>query len=278
MSRKKLFNESLIDNMQTYESYVNRLTELALSRFKWKNLPNTCDERFLELTLFKNGSALLFNDDVMGIVHTPFSANGSLDIYNNPVKRVSIAPNGYYNTFDNNNSVIIYNNYLRNNNYDIVLSYAKRLYNLDRIIDVNSNAQKTPILIQTTEQQRLTMQNLYKDFQGNMPIIFANKDLDMNALKVLKTDAPFICDKIYELKVNLWNEVLTYLGIANVSINKKERLVSDEVNRSMGGVIANRKSHLKTRELACQQINKMFNLDIKVYYDYDENDEVVRVE
>lgn len=269
--KKTFFEDSLIDNMSTYNTYVKRLTEMSISRFKWLNLPSTCDSRFLELTLFKNGSALFFNDDVIGYLNTAFNYSGNLDIYNNPTLRNAYANNGYHNILNENESVIIYNNFLRSNDYDVVLEYAKRLYNLDRIIDVNANAQKTPILVQSTDSQRLTLKNVYKEYDGNAPVIYGSKDLDLNCLRVLKTDAPYICDKIYELKSNLWNEVLTYLGISNITINKKERMITDEVNRSLGGVMANRLSHLKARQQACEKINSMFGLDVSVGFDDSEN-------
>ena len=152
--------------------------------------------------------------------------------------------------------------------------FARRLYNLDRIIDVNANAQKTPVLVRASEKQRLTMLNLYKQYDGNEPFIFGDKNLDMNSLTVLKTDAPFIADKIYQLKTQIWNEALTYLGISNITINKKERLITDEVIRAQGGTVASRYSRLETRQEAAEKINEMFGTDIKVEYREDLNIEM----
>lgn len=147
--------------------------------------------------------------------------------------------------------------------------FARRLYNLDRIIDVNANAQKTPVLVQGTEKQRLTLLNLYKEFEGNAPFIFGDKNLDLNALKVLKTDAPYVCDKLYTLKTQIWNEALTYLGISNINIQKKERLITDEVTRNQGGTIASRYSRLESRRQAVEKINAMFGTNIEVNYRED---------
>ena len=150
--------------------------------------------------------------------------------------------------------------------------FSKRLYNLDRAIDVNANAQKTPILILCDENQRLVMKNLYKQYEGNEPFIFGNKNLDVNGVTVLSTGAPYVADKLYELKTQLWNEALTYLGISNINIVKKERLITDEVTRNQGGTVASRYSRLESRRQACEKINKMFGLDIWVDYreDYQE--------
>ena len=155
--------------------------------------------------------------------------------------------------------------------------YAKRLYELDRIIDVNAKAQKTPVLIQCDETERLTMKNAYMQYEGNMPVIYGDKNLNTKGITVMKTDAPYVADKIYQLKTQIWNEALTYLGISNTNVTKKERMISDEVIRNQGGTIASRYSRLESRRTAVEAINKMFNLDIEVNYrqDYREADDEV---
>lgn len=268
--RKTQFGESAMRNNGTYGFYLEKLTELAISMFEWKNLPKGIDPRFLELTLFSDGQAVFFKDDELGdYLALQVIVNGRLNVYRIPIHRRAFAVNGYQKDLDDKNSVIIYNNYLRTNSYAMCVMYAKKLYNLDRIIDVNANAQKTPILIRVGETQRLTAENVYKDWQGNMPVIYGDKDLDPNMLSVLRTDAPYVSDKIYQLKTQYWNEALTHLGISNLNIQKKERLVSDEVVRSQGGTIASRYSRLEARREACEKINDMFGLDIDVDYRED---------
>lgn len=278
MSRrhKTQFSESAMRNNGTYGFYLEKLTELAISMFEWKNLPEGIDPRFLELTLFSDGQAVWFKDDELDqYLALQVIINGKLDVYRVPIRRRAFAVNGYQRQLDNKDSVIIYNNYLRTNSYSMCVMYAKKLYNLDRIIDVNANAQKTPVLLRADETQRLTVLNAYKDWDGNQPVIYGDKALDPNMLSVLRTDAPYISDKIYQLKTQYWNEALTHLGISNLSIQKKERLVSDEVVRSQGGTIASRYSRLEARREACNKINEMFGLDIWVDYrdDFREADD-----
>ena len=275
--RKTNFDESAIMNNQTYGEYLERLTELSISMFEWKNLPDSIDERFLELTLFGDGQAVFFKDEELGFLCLQVAMNGGFNVYRVPIRRRAYAVNGYQRNLDDKNSVIIYNNYLRTNSVNMVKVYSKRLYNLDRIIDVNANAQKTPVLLQGSEMQRLTLLNLYKEYDGNAPVIFGDKNLDINGLKCITTEAPYVADKIYTLKTQIWNEALTYLGISNLNIQKKERLVSDEVVRNQGGTIASRYSRLQARRNACDEINKMFGLDIEVDYrdDFREADDEV---
>ena len=274
MGRKRdtQFGESAYINNRTYRQYYSRLTELALSMFEWKNLPKTVDQRFLEMCLFSDGMCLFFEDEVLGYLGLRCMIGGRLNVYQIPIDRKAYATNGYQKELDGTNSVIIFNNYLHTNSMLDVEMFSKRLYNLDRAIDVNANAQKTPVLIQCDETQRLTMKNLYKQYEGNEPFIFGSKGLDANGLKVLQTGAPYVADKLYELKTQIWNEALTYLGISNINVVKKERMITDEVTRNQGGTVASRYSRLESRRQACKQINEMFGLDIWVEYREDFQD------
>lgn len=264
------FEESALLNNITYMQYFNRLTELAISMFEWQNLPPTVDPRYIELHLFQNGSMVYFNDDVIGNLCLDCLPNGNFDVYGNPVlRRAYSSYNNYQRDLKEDDSVIIWNNYLRTNSITDIKMFSKRLYLLDRIIDVNANAQKTPVLVQGTEKQRLTLLNLYKEFDGNSPFIFGDKNLDLNALKCLNTGAPYVGDKIYQLKTQIWNEALTYLGISNSNIQKKERLITDEVTRNQGGTIASRYSRLQARREAVDKINAMFGTNIRVDYRED---------
>lgn len=272
MSRKKAktqFWESAIMNNATFRQYFNRLTELSISMFEWKNLPDSVDPRFLELTLFRNGQAVFFEDEVMGYLALANASGGPFDVYNTPIYRRAYASNSYQKELDESNSIIIWNNQLRTNSFLDVQMFAKRLYNLDRAIDVNANAQKTPILLICDDTERMTLENIYKEYDGNAPVIKGVKGLNPEALSVLKTDAPFVADKLYALKTNIWNEALTYLGISNMTVMKKERLVTDEVARNQGGTIASRYSRLNARKQACREINKMFDLNIDCEYRED---------
>lgn len=267
--KNRQFWESASMNNSTFMQYYNRLLELSVSMFEWKNLPPTIDVRFLELALFSDGMAVFFKDDVLGCLALRTMIGGTLNVYQIPNIRTAYASNGYNKTLDNENSVIIFNNLIHTNSMLDVEMFAKRLYNIDRIIDVNVNAQKTPILITCDENQRLTMKNLYMKYDGNEPIIFGDKNLSANSLKVLKTDAPYMADKLSDLKARIWNEALTYLGISNINTVKKERMITDEVIRNQGGTIASRYSRLEARRQGCKQINEMFGLNI--WCDYRED-------
>ena len=266
------FIRSALANTWDYTDYEDMLTEIALSRFEWENLPDTCDERYLERALFFNGKAVYCRDEVAGDLTLKVALGDRMGVYGIPNSWSAYGSNGYTLKCDATNSVLIFNNYKMKPTYQVILNYAMRLYELDRTIDVNVGAQKTPVLILCDENERLSMENIYTQYEGNRPVIFGKKGLSLDNFEVLKTDAPYVSDKIYDLKVNIFNEALTALGISNVSIEKRERLVSDEVSRAMGGTMANRMSYMSMREKAVDKINKMFDTNINIKFRADVED------
>lgn len=294
--KKTFFNESLMKNTEDYGQYLMMLTELSISMFDWENLPSTINQRFLEITLFSDGFAAFFKDEdldaeaITGVPDTDndtgaylalqVSMNGRLNVYREPIYYRAYAVNGYQKQLNNNNSVIIYNNMLHTNSILIAKIFARRLYNLDQIINVNANAQKTPVAIQCDETERLTYLNAFKEIDGNAPVLFATKNIDLSQLKAINMQAPYVADKLYQLKNQYWNEAMTYLGISNVSFQKKERMVQDEVIRSQGGTIASRYSRLQSRRDACDKINSMFGLNVSCDFreDYRETDDELMIE
>lgn len=276
------FWDSANSNEYSAIYYLNRLTELAMAMFEWENLPKEIDWRFLEYILYYDGKALFAKEDAMDeYIITKVALSGKMNFYRVPEKRRAYADNGYQKDYTNKDSIVIFNNMLRLPAYPAMWFYARKLWEVDRTVDINIKAQKTPVLILADEDERLTMKNVYMQYDGNQPVIYGSKNLGLqNNIQVLKTEAPYLADKLMQLKNQIWNEALTYLGISNMNVQKKERLISDEAIRSMGGTIASRQSRLEMRREACQQINDMFGLKIDVNYreDYREMDDEFALE
>ena len=264
MGRKKNRWPSAQINNQTYIDYYQRLMEFAINMFEWRNLPPTVDERFLELTLYEKGYCLYFNDEVVGNLALTCTIGGMLDVYRIPTERRAFAVNGYNKICTSQDSVLIFNNYLHTPTILTIELFARRLYEIERTIDVNVKAQKTPTLVLASEQQRLTMINLYMQYDGNEPFIFGDKDMEFDGIKCLKTDAPYVADKLQVLKHQIWNEALTFCGIENSNQDKKERLVADEVGSNYGNIEAQRNVMLNARRQAADKINRMFGTNIEV--------------
>lgn len=265
MSRQKQEKENWKLNNQTYNMYLNRIIDIYLSLFEWKGLPETINVRYLEYTLMEQGKVFFFHDDNLGYLALNGNAIG-FNVYNEPIKYEVYAPIGYQKSLTDKNAVIIWNTFRREPYLEVFELYAQRLYEITRTQDVNVMAQKTPVLIKASEQQRLTMQNLYQKYSGNMPFIFGDKDIDMNDIEALTTQSPYVADKLQVLKNEIWNECMTFLGVGNAKQDKKERLVAAEVSANDEQIMQSRDVMLDARKIACEQINKMFGLNVSVDY------------
>lgn len=268
MGKRKPYQTALFENVVEYEVYIERLANLAISRFKWNGLPEGCDERYLERTLVFNGNAIFFEDDTLKQYLTlKMLPTNKFTPYGLPSVRSARGSNDYrYDNLTDENSVIIYDNLLHVNIIPMLRHFAMRLWSIDRIIDININAQKTPLLLIGEKSEELSLRTLYQKYDGNEPVIFGNKGLSTNTIQAINTQAPLVAPNLNTLKLDLWGEALTYMGISNDSVNKKERLITQEVEKSQGSVIINRISALKSRQLAAEKMSKLCGQTITVEY------------
>ena len=268
MSQVQL-NEEIFLNSWTTIDYLNRLKEYALNMIEWINLPKTVDARFIELVLFEEGKINFFEDKLIGFLALRVNESGKQNVYNEFDKKYIYANNGFSRVRNLRNSVTIYNNYLRTPTYTTVNLYAIRLARVTRAIDLNIEAQKTPVLITCPENQKLSLKNVYEQYKGNAPVIYTDSEFNLDSIKVLKTDAPFVVDKLTLYKHDLWNEVMTFLGVNNSNQDKKERLVANEVDANDEQIEQARFNMLDARKDACKKINDMFGLNIDVKFRND---------
>ena len=266
MRNKKKMRDNYVKNWESFNHYYNLIELMYINRYEWENLPNSVDMRFLELGLFRKGRMLYFNDEVLGDLCLEMSGDGDISVYREPKKRYaySAGSGGYTVQRNINNSVIIYDNFLRKNNINSAIFFAKRLAEITRTVDVNLHVQKTPYIICCEESQKITMENLLKDVEENTEHVFGYKGLDVNAINVLKLDAPFIADKLSIEKMKVWNECLTWMGINNSNTEKRERMVTAEANSNTECIDFMMQVGLNARIEAVRKINKMFGTDISV--------------
>lgn len=251
-------------NHAVWGKWFTQLYGAAIAAWQWDGLPDSVDRRFLEKTLFWQGRSLFFRDEIMGELALPMVDSGTIDVYGLPLRRTAIASNGYYRPdLTRDTSVIIWNNLMHTPDHIALRMYAQRLAEIDRTIDVNLNAQKTPIAITCAENEKVSIVGAYDRMQANVPAIISAKTVAPN-ISVLKTDAPYICDKLQTLKRQTLQEAFQYLGIEANTNEKAERLVSNEVTANLGGVEAMRNVRLQARRQAAEEINRRFNLNVTV--------------
>lgn len=271
--RKKggnIYFPSAVRNSVIFQHYYNQLKEIAIGMFKWENMPPYVDQRFLEMTLFDKGFCVFFRDEIAdAYVALTTEIGGELDIYRIPKRRRAYAPNGYNRSLTSNDSVLIFDNLLHINDVMKCEMFAYQLFRIQTAIDVNVSGQKYPIIIQCSEKQRLSMEQLVMNFDGGDPFLYVTESMDLNGIQVFPTKVPFVANDLYILKRKVWNEAMECFGIESTTREKRERLVGEEMSSSLGSTLAQRHTRLRARQEACEQINAMFGLDISVDYALD---------
>ena len=255
-------------NNMTFSYYYYKLMLIARSLFDWENLPNNMDERWIEKYLFTSGKCIFFKDPKMGFMVAGLAQQGSINCYGDPTDVYPVAENYVYDgpkLVNGENCYIIRNNDLMLPNFPIIRHYSFKLTNIDRAIDTNIEAVKTPVIVRCSDKQRLSLKNAINQRRDNEPVIWANDQSNISDMvDTLDTNAPVVFPQLQTQKHMILNEVFTDLGINNANMDKKERMVTNEIEANNEQVKASEDVMLKVREEACKQINRIFNLDISV--------------
>ena len=266
--KHKLINSQL-SNWMTYQMYLRQFLTLAENVFIYDNMPDYIDTAYLNKTLVRQGSIAFFYDDVLEkVLALPYTSIGSLDVYNRPKKIQVYGRNGYTNTLKEGEFVIMYDNNGRYPIYIDILQYTERYANVTKTIDINIAQQKTPRIWKTSTEKEKTVRDLANELDGNIEKIVTYDNINLDDIELVLAPAPFVTDKLQDQKDKIWSEFLRLIGISNLSFQKKERNISDEIQAMQGGTIASRYERFEPRKKAIEEINKKFNLQIKVeYYD-----------
>lgn len=267
---KDRYLEAAVLNNKTYQDFYDRLARIALSMFEWENLPDSMDQQFLEYCLFQYGqAALLYHEEYGGFINLQSVTAGKLNIYMKPIELECYSVdearlrrkvyNGLGEPGPKGEECILVENMLNRIPTAATLSlYAMRLTECMRSEDVNIKQQKYPLYIQTDQKQVLSVQNVYAQYDGNVPVIIGDKNgLDIDNMKAIKTEAPFVADKIQQYRLRIFNEALSFLGVNNLN-EKKERQLTNEVEKNNEEVNLNLQAFLIPRQRAARQFNKKY--------------------
>lgn len=245
------------DNLTTYNVWLEHLTMLAVSSIEWEGLPDTIDPLYLERELFYHGKAVAFVADNSLVALSGFGSSQP-NLYGIPLRRIVTAKNGFTAELDNTNSVIIYNNTLKRGSIATTSDYALRLAKLDRIIELNANAQKTPFMIRAAKENELSVKNAFAAVDNNEPAVTLTEDFREGSIQVLNLGVPFNAPQIRALQESILGEYLRTRGIGGANTDKAERLITSEVAASNSGLLIYREALLAPRRLAAEEINRKF--------------------
>lgn len=260
-------------NQRTYYAYLDELLSLAVNRFRWVGLPDTCDQRFLETQLTMKGMATICHaknapDIWQSLICSPQSP---FDAYGNPTKWRASGYNQTDYEVDLSNGEIIYNSYTRCNVWNALEIFARKMAHYSRTEDINLTHQHKPWLLVAPQEKKMELVNIYKQIEGGEPAIMGDSNLYelVNKLKAIDTGVPLIVEDLARAKQNVFNDALLYLGIPHLAFEKGERMIEDEARANSAPTEIMLMNCLKARRDACDKLNMRFGLNINVYLNED---------
>ena len=265
---RKLIN-SQISNFRTYKMYERQFLTLAENVFIIDKLDPFVDMSYVNKILVEQGAiAFFYDEEIEKLLALPFVSIGDLDMYGRPNEIRVMGLNGYQRTLKKDEYVIMYDNNGRYPLFYDILQYAERISLCSRVIDVNLAQMKTPRFWKTKAENEKTVKDLVNNVDGLENVILTYKNLDLDDTTVILNPAPYIADKVDIEKDKLYNEFLRLIGVANLSYQKKERNITDEIKAMQGGTIASRFSRFEPRKKAIDEIREKFGIELEVkYYD-----------
>jgi hypothetical protein len=253
---------SVSDNYYLKNHFYKLLYMMCVNRFIWKGLPSHIDTDFIEKELANVGELAFINHEIYGL-QVCYCIGDNIGMYGKPTRYLCYSPNNKINDYFNaKDIVIIRNNMLSENSHDFINRYASIIAEIQKTKEVNLNGLKTPILVECEDSELLTMKNLYADFEGNAPVIYGRKGINVEGLKVLKLDVPNNLESLQSDKIETINECLNFMGI-NTTPRKKERMVSDEARANKDFTSICLAMFLNSRLKAIEEINEKFGSELK---------------
>lgn len=249
--------------------YFRQMKNLAENVFKFNNLPDYIDLSYLNRTLLNDGAIAFFKDEVLNeVIALPFSSYGSLDMYGRPINIEVNGDNGYRRYLKKGEYVIMYDNTARYSLKLDISQLAERIALCVRTQDVNMVHQRTPRIWKCDSNTEKSVKDTINEIDSNVETVVSTKDSAFADIQGVLSPAPYVTDKIDDHLDKLWAQFYALIGVANLSIQKKERMITDEMSASQGGTIVSRYSRFEPRQRAIEKINEMFGLNMSVeYYD-----------
>lgn len=267
--------ESAAYNFRSFQKNLDLLLSLAMNRFRWLNMPETCDERFFEKILHRNGIASFsFKQDEPVPIFTTLQAmpEGTYNMYGIPTRWRAVGYEGLtdYQVTDEN-GVLCYYSYSRMSPWNALEIYARKMTHYERTEDVNLTQQMKPFIGIAPQEKKMELVNLLKQVQGGEPAILGDEHmLDLvNNVTVIDTKVPLITEELARSHQNVLNQALLYLGIPHLAFEKGERMIEDEARANTAPTNIQLLDCLNARREFCRKVNKKFGLEIDVVFNED---------
>lgn len=256
--------QSAHSNQQLYLYYCDIITKMALARFRWVNLPDTCDERYLEWTLITQGVAsIAYPRKMRGtFLSLQCAMQGQPNMYDRPTRWLAIGHNGTRYECDRTNGVVVYDNQTRYPLMTGIQLYANELTHLRITRRMNRLHQQIPFIMTGPQEKRQDMANMFKQVAGGEPAILGTEDMQQIKYDALTTGVQFLGEQLAVDEQNVWGRIYTMLGIKNTTL-KQERQTEDEIKAQAAPTELVMASSLSERRKAAHELNDRFGAYLK---------------
>jgi len=261
-----------------FSRYMEKYRILWMGAYKWEGLP-LATAQYVMRKFWEVGTVACFSYDLPGSVLLDFLP-WSMQDYNShhdpsrilllnennakavPTEKLEVVYGddqlGDANT--NKKAVIGFAQSNKEPIIRLVADYVSLVVDVEMTINTALIATKQPFLISVGPDSRERTDDLLKRLMNDDPILFTNGE----ELKGFINGSPYIVDKLYQFKTQRENELLTYLGIDNAPIQKKERETIDEANSNNDIINDHAEGINENLEEFINLINKTFGVAYKI--------------
>lgn len=212
-----------------------------------------------------------FKNEVDGLQCLPVSGMSDYNIAGLPTKWKAFGANGVTYERDETNSVLMFNDYA------FSIPFIKLLYDLDLMLECdnthaqNLKAQRQPLIVEMEEDEKKSASTFIS--QLDQEVIKVRKRNSQNGKRsnerpydthAFESGRAFQGDQLASDYRYFESRILTRLGYNNENLEKRERLLVDEINSNNEVVESFFTTRLECEKEAFDQINKMWGYNIKV--------------
>lgn len=242
-------------------------------------IPEEWDSDYFRYTLFVMGYTVVFNTDILGVVNNHGALYGR-NFYYRPDRAIIANP-----MLKNTPELIIGRDCSLvklapdyRGAYDVVSTFSDLAALILQAMGVNIvNTKLAYVMSSDNKAMAETFKTMLSDIDSGQPAVAVDKalfDADGNPRWVMfnqNLKQTFLGNDLATLMQTIESMFLSFIGIRNVNYEKRERLITDEVNANNQNTQAIAKVWLDSMQESMKKTNAMFgtNLSVKLNDDYE---------
>lgn len=267
------------NNNLTY-FFKRYLLEKTFSVFKW-NLPDTWSKDFFRYVLYLQGYIVIVNTDSFGVIPMMGSLRG-YNVFYQPTHAVIVNPliSGILEPEIGTQCTLIKLTPDYMGVGDLISYYADMMALCAESAGMNVVNSKLAFIIGAKNKAMAeSMKKMYDMVQsGNPLVVYDSKYQPEDGKEMIEFYSQnlrenFIAPDILLTLKKIENEFATRIGLANVNSEKKERLVTDEVQANRDETYSIAETWLESLKEGCEKANSMFGINMSVDWRFDHNAE-----